>query len=510
MSSIETKAKLLGSLILFTRVFFKLRTGREFEISEPPGRESHIITMCRSLTQAQRGDVRRLIMNVPPRYGKTEQCIHFIAWCLARYPDSNFIYTSYSHSLAKKQTAIVRQIVSMPEYRRLFGVEIAKESSAKDNFETTAGGSVYAAGAGGTITGRGAGIQNVDRFGGCIVIDDIHKPSEVTSDTMRKSIIDWYLNTLASRVNNPSKTPVIFIGQRLHEDDLAANLLDGYDGNDWDRVVLKAIGPSGNPLNPKMHSIEELRKMQDKMPYEFSSQYQQDPQPSGGGIFKPEWFARLEEDPEMISTFITADTAETNKTHNDATVFSFWGLYKIIQDGIDTDVYGLHWIDCHECWVEPKDLKSEFLQFYSGCMRHEVKPQMAAIEKKSTGVTLVSVLQEMQGLQIMDIERTRASGSKTQRFLEVQPYIASKRISLNIYARHTGMCIDHMRKITANDSHRNDDIADTCADAIKLALIDKILVSRHTIDEPATNVVKTITSYNERVRRATMGSKRWQ
>lgn len=383
----------------------------------------------------------------------------------------------------------------------MFGVEISKHSSAKDNFNTTAGGSVYAAGAGGTIVGLGAGIQNVERYGGAIVIDDIHKPVDVHSDTIRIATNEWYLNTLHSRLNDPARTPIIFIGQRLHEDDLAARLLNGFDGQEWDQTILKSIDDAGNAINPQMHTLEALHKMQETMPYEFASQYQQDPQPAGGGIFKKEWFPILEHDPEMIGTFITADTAETAKSYNDSTVFSFWGLYKIKQADIETDIYGLHWIDCLECRVEPKDLESTFLQFYAECMRYPVKPMTAAIEKKSTGVTLVSILQNMQGLRIFEIERTRASGSKIQRFLEIQPYIASKRISLPFNAKHTKICLDHMRKITANDSHRHDDIADTCADAVKLALIDKLvgIIDTKTLSS-STTPLHSLHSHNRQLR----------
>ncbi len=177
----------------------------------------------------------------------------------------------------------------------------------------------------------------------------------------------------------------------------------------------------------------------------------------------------------IITTFITADTAETDKSYNDATVFSFWGLYEIETFGRMTGEFGLHWIDCLETRIEPKDLQDTFLDFWQDCMRHRIPPLLAAIEKKSTGVTLVSVLKDLRGIQIRDIERTRASGSKTQRFLEIQPHVAAKKITFTKGARHVDMCVTHMTKITANDTHRHDDIADTCADAVKIALIDKLI-----------------------------------
>lgn len=465
---------LLSSLLEFTQVFYYLRTHRCFNLSHPIARESHIITICRELVKVIKGETTRLMINVPPRYGKTELIIHFVAWALAQFPDSNFLYTSYSLGLAKKQSKTIKNIVGMKEYFDLFGVGLSEDVNAQGNFESSMGGTIYAAGAEGEITGRGAGIQGCDRFGGAILIDDIHKPAEVTSDTMRESVIDWYFNTLLSRLNDPKKTPIIFIGQRLHESDLAAELIKS---GEWRCVIIPALDGAGNALHPDMHDVGMLKNMRETMPYVFASQYQQDPQPAGGAIFKEEWFVKLDDEPEILGTFITGDTAETNKTYNDPTVFSHWGIYKIKDYGFDTDLYGLHWLNCWEVWVEPKDLEKTFIDFYIESCRHKVKPKHAAIEKKSSGVTLISVLNARQGLTIIDIERTKVSGNKATRYLEAQPYVSSRQISLPVNAKHTNMCIEHCKKITANDSHAHDDICDTMYDAIKTVLIDKTLIS---------------------------------
>jgi len=488
MSVEETKHKLLGSLLLFTRVFFKLRTGREFIMPSPVGRENHCITLSRALTSVFRGDKTYIGLEIPPRYGKTEMCIHFIAWALARYPDSNFIYVSYAHSLAAKQTAVIRQIVGMAEYREMFSVELKSDSKAKDNFETTQGGSVYAAGSGGTITGRGAGIMGIERFGGAIVIDDIIKPDEATSDVIREGTNDWYLNTLISRQNSPN-TPIIYIGQRTHEGDLSSQLNMGFDGNKWEFITLKARDDAGNALDPARHTEERLKIMEEKMPYVFYAQYQQSPQPAGGAVFKPEWFVLLDEEPEMIATFITADTAESDKTYNDETAFSFWGIYKIKQVGIDTDFIGLHWIDCVTARVLPKDLKDMFMDFYRNCLIYPSKPKIIAIEKKSTGVTLSSILKEVRGMNVLPIERNTG---KAQRYLGCQAFVSCGLVSLNRYAKHTTNVLNHMAKITLNNTHLHDDICDTFSDAVQLALIDKTIQNYVNTGNQSDAVVSTI------------------
>lgn len=475
----EARYTLLGSFLDFTRFFYQLRTGREFKLSQPVSRESHFITISKALTKIFNGDIVNLNMNVAPRSAKTELLIHFVAWSLAIYPDSNYIYVSYAKEIAAKQTAIIRDIISLPTYRRYFNVELSNSTAAKDNFETTAGGSVYAVGAEGSITGRGAGIKNCDRFGGCIIIDDIIKPEEALSDSVRNRRNDWYKNTLISRKNDSDKTPVIIIGQRLHEEDLPGLLMDGeFDGNKWDNVILKSLDDQDHPLYPETHSLDFLKKLREYSPYVFSSQYQQSPIPAGGALFKKTWFKILNELPNIIYTFILSDTAETSKTFNDATVFNFIGVYEIENYGVKTGQIGLISLHCVEIWIEPKDLKDEFLKFYQKCMEFSIKPIKAFIEKKSTGTYLVSLLKDFTGLAIIEIERNSKSGSKAERFIQCQPYVAAGLIAFMAGDQHVNMCIEHMSKITANDSHARDDIADTFCDAIKLALIDKSINGR--------------------------------
>jgi hypothetical protein len=472
---LDIKYELAGSLLNFTQTFYRLRCHRLFELSEPIGRESHYITIARALTKVIDGEISRLIINVPPRFGKTELLIHFVAWAMAIHPDSNFLYVSYNLDLAMKQTSTIKNIIEMKQYKDIFGVKLSQDTRSKANFETIQGGSVYAAGAGGTITGRGAGVRGVTgRFSGAIIIDDIHKPDEATSDNIRESVTEWYYNTMVSRTNN-AQTPIIFIGQRVHEADLAGHFIEQ---GGWHVVSLPAIDESGNVLHPDLKSKEDLLELEKRNPYVFASQYQQNPQPAGGGIFKPEWFYIMDEEPKILATFITADTAETAKTHNDASVFSFWGLYEIE----NTKEYALHWIDCREIRVEPKDLEEEFLDFYRKCCQHDIQPRLAVIEKKSTGVTLASTIGKLRALTVKALDHNISSGSKTQRFLNMQPYVAGKLISFSKDARHKDNCIEHMRKITANDSHAFDDIADTCQMAIEIGLMQK-LVQRYIFNQ---------------------------
>lgn len=473
----EQKEQLWGSFLLFTRTFFPFVTGREFVISDPLGRESHYITMARELTLAYRLKTTNLMINVPPGHGKSVMLSMWVAWTLSRYPDSQYLYISYGKTLATKHTEFIKRVISCSHYKNIFGVSIRHDSKAKDFFQTNQGGAIKSFGSSGAITGQDAGLPNVEHFSGAVIMDDMHKPDEVHSDTIRNSVIENYRETIIQRPRAPN-VPMIFIGQRLHEDDLPSFLLSGKDERIWKPVVLKAIDDAGNALCPSINPLNQLREKQEKNMYVFASQFQQDPLPAGGALFKPDNFLILSEEPEILMTFVTADTAETDRSYNDATVFSFWGIYEITEMGQKTGQYALHWLNCWELRIEPKDLQAEFMSFYADCMLHPVKPLTAAIEKKSTGVTLISVLKDFRGLTIRDVKRTKASGSKTVRFLELQPIISAKLISLPQNGSHNDMCIKHMSKITANNTHRHDDICDTVYDAVKIALIDKTILNK--------------------------------
>ncbi len=498
----ELKAQMWGSFLLFVQTFFPLVTGRPFHISSPPSRESHFITISRELTLVARMQLDSLLINIAPGSGKSVLVSMWVAWTMSRWPNSQYLYISYGHELASKHTEFIRKIIQCSHYKRLFDVHISSDSKAKDFFQTTAGGAVKAFGSAGSITGNDAGLPNCEHFSGAAICDDLIKPDEANSPTIRERVLNNYKETILQRLRGPN-VPIISIGQRLHEDDVSAFMLSGQDERRWKSVVLQSLDLAGNALYPEVHTLEMLREKQEKSPYVFASQYQQNPIPAGGALFKEKDFVMLDEEPEILLTFITADSAETDKDYNDASVFHFFGLYNIKELGQETGQLGLHSIDCVELRIEPKHLENEFRSFYGDCMLHKVKPLVAAIEKKSTGVTLISVLEGMRGLQIREVKRTKASGSKTERFLEMQPIIAAKLLSFTQGARHAETVISHMAKITANNSHRHDDICDTIYDACKLALIDKTLKPASHYSQESKILDVMTSSLNQRLKAQT-------
>ncbi|MDO5058572.1 MAG: phage terminase large subunit [Neisseria sp.] len=268
------------SLYLFARYMFAVRRGMRWQEAK------HHVLICEALERVYKGQTKRLIINIPPRYSKTELAVvNFIAWSLGKSPDCEFIHASYSATLAVNNSVQIRNMVQHEAYRQIFP-NVVLEEEAKAHWKTSAGGVMYATGAAGTITGFGAGKFR-EGFGGCIIIDDPHKADEARSETMRNNVIDWFQNTVESRKNSPD-TPIVIIMQRLHEDDLSGWLLGGGNGEKWEHLCLSAIQEDGTALWPEKHDIATLRTMEQAAPYMFAGQYRQRPAPPEGGLFKPD------------------------------------------------------------------------------------------------------------------------------------------------------------------------------------------------------------------------------
>jgi len=262
-------------------------------------RGQHHKQICDALVRVYTGECTRLIINIAPRYSKTELAvINFISWTLGHIPDAEYIHTSYSGRLAANNSWQVRDIVQQEEYRKIFhkddgspSVILRTDSQAKDEWRTTAGGCIYAVGSAGSITGYGAGKAR-EGFGGAIIIDDPHKADEGRSPVMRQSVIDGFQDTLESRVNSPT-TPIILIMQRLHELDLAGWLLAGGNGEKWELLCLPTLVNEGivgkeEALWEDKHTLKDLLRLKEAKPYTFSGQYQQSPSAPEGNIFKPD------------------------------------------------------------------------------------------------------------------------------------------------------------------------------------------------------------------------------
>lgn len=461
------RADLLCEFLFFVRYFFKVQTGKKFHVAP------HHIKIAETLEKVVSGEIKRLIINIAPRYGKTEMVVKlFVAWCMANNSSAKFIHLSYSDDLALDNSSAIRDTVKHEEFQRLFPTPIRNDSDSKKKWYTGAGGGVYATSSGGAITGFGAGAigreyngtgSPCDGFGGCIIIDDPLKPDDAFSDTVRNSINRRYNNTIASRVNDPDTTPIIIIMQRLHEEDMTGFLLNGGSDEEWHHLCLPVLDEKDNPLWPEKHSLEKLRSLEKADAYTFAGQYMQRPSPLGGGLIKRAWFGMYSVLPPIQYRKIYADTAQKTGERNDYSVFQCWGL------GSDGRIYLLDQI--RGKWEAP-ELKRRAIAFWD---KHKSIPDMGvlremAVEDKSSGTGLIQEIKTDGGVPIRAIQREK---DKLTRLMDVVGYIESGNVVLPHNSNFTSEFLAEAESITPDDTHAHDDQIDPMCDAITDMLVRK-------------------------------------
>src|SRR5690625_341010 len=438
-----------ADLLTFTQTMFRARKGSDMIPA------SHHKPICDALERVVIGKTKRLIINIPPRAGKTELAvINFMAWCMGNWPDSEFIHASYSKRLATANTYAVRAAMMHEVYREIFDhTALADDSKAKDEFRTVQGGIVYATGAEGSITGYGAGKMR-DTFGGAIIVDDPHKAGDANSAIMRQNVIDWFGTTMESRKNSPD-TPIIVIMQRLHENDLAGWLLGGGNGEHWDHLCIPAVNEQGESFWPEQFPLDMLERLKASNSYVYAGQYMQSPAPVGGGILKDHWWQFYSHPPKIKWRSVYADTAQKAKESSDYSVFQCWGESDSGKAVLLDQVRGR--------WEAP-ELLAQARAFWN---KHKAIDGMGAlrsfnIEDKVSGTGLIQTLQR-EGVPVKGIQRA-AGQDKVSRAMDAAPSIESGQV---LIPESASWLSDFLHECAVFPQGSHDDQVDPMCDDVK-------------------------------------------
>ena len=335
----------LSSTLNFTRYFFKQRFNRKFVVGD------HHIKISSVLDRVLSGELKKVIINIAPRYGKTEVAVkNFIATGLGLNPKAKFIHLSYSDDLARDNSEDVQEIMSTNEYQRLFEAKATSVSTKK--WYTEQGGGLYAVSSSGQVTGFGAGLvddeefENTldeftlaidadENFGGAIIIDDPIKPDDALSETIRSKVNAKFDTTIRNRVNS-RKTPIIIIMQRLHENDLCGHLI-AQEPDEWTVLSLPCIYIDENGEEKALwhfkHTLEELKDLRTKNSYVFDTQYMQNPKPLEGLMYE-NGFKTYKVIPYSSKQVIKnyTDTADTGKDYLASFTYVETEMYNYIID----------------------------------------------------------------------------------------------------------------------------------------------------------------------------------
>ena len=397
---------------------------KTFQITNP-GRvylhNWHIEALAWHLQQCAKGKIKRLIITVPPRSGKSlAASVAFPAWLLGLNPSWRIICVSYSSELARKHSIDARAVMESEFYRRIFpGTQISLDKNTELEFMTTARGFRLATSVDGTLTGRGGDI---------IIIDDPMKPADAMSDAVRERINSTYDNTLFSRLDSKVDGIIVVVMQRLHPDDLVGHVLTN---DDWTVLNMPAIfdvdetfevGPgsfyrakAGEVLHPArepLGALERIKKLQGT--YAFSAQYLQQPLPAGGNIVKPAWFKTYDALPpsEGYDQIVQSwDTASKAGELNDFSVCTTWRIHE----------NNAYLIDVQRDRLDYPSLRQRVIEVAA-----DHKPISILIEDTGSGTSLLQDL-EKSGLNCIGV---KPESDKTTRLSTVSATIEAGRVYL--------------------------------------------------------------------------------
>jgi len=324
----EYAAALREDLDIFTKHVFKsLEPGKSFIPSW------HIELVSEYLMAQTRGEIKDLIINIPPRTLKTTLCsIAWPAWLLGHDPSKQILSASFSNSLSIRHNQDCRRVVESAWYRQVFpDTIIADDQNTKSFFQTTVNGHKMATSVGSSVIGQG---------GDHLIVDDPIGADQAESEQVRTSANEWFDKAFTTRRNNPETSTRTVVMQRLQSLDLTGYIRNkiakyGEDESSWEVVVVpleaekKTIidfgdffmeREAGDRLQPERFTDRVVRDLKEELgSYVFSGQYQQTPAPAGGGMFKMEWFPRYTERPianRVIQSWDTAGKGETTSAYS--------------------------------------------------------------------------------------------------------------------------------------------------------------------------------------------------
>ena len=453
----------LAKTLNFTRYFFKAQYHTKFIINE------HHVLISEKLDRVFSGEIKKLFINLPPRYSKTELAVKsFIAKGLAMNPAAKFIHVSSSDELVLDNSRFIQEIIQLPEYQRIFQVKLLNTNVKK--WYTADRGGLYAVAAAGQVTGFGAGVVDKDEdssldeftdfdvsdFGGAIVVDDPIKPDDALSDTLRTKVNKKFDSTIRNRVNS-RKTPIIIIGHRLHVDDIFG-FLEKKEPGEWETLSIPAIvedDQGERALWPMKHTLEELREIKRIDPYVFATQYMQQPYPEGGGKVKKDWFVIVDEgqvNKNSIVWDIFVDGAYTEKTSNDPTGIMVCGF-----DYTNNCIIIRH---AESQWMTTPDAVGRITAVQK---EYGNQASMIYIEPKASGYSFIQLIQKETLFNVTRITGRLVQDGKTARVDYAAPKVQSSRVRLV----RGNWNDEFITQLTAFPNYAHDEYCDLLGYAVK-------------------------------------------
>ena len=414
----------------------------------------HHKIMAEAFERVANGDLKRLIINMPPRHTKSEFASYLLpAWFLGQYPDKKIIQTAHTAELSVGFGRKVRNLVDSDDYKEIFPeLGLRADSKAAGRWSTSKGGEYFAIGVGGAVTGKGADL---------LIIDDPHSEQEGQSadPAVFDKVYDWYTSGPRQRLQPGGS--IIIVMTRWHKRDLTGKIVktsvqrEGMD--EWEVIEFPAIMPSGNALWPEFWSLTELEALRSELPApKWQAQYQQDPSSEESALVKREWWKKWEDERPPPCEFIIQswDTAFLKSQRADYSACTTWGVfYHPDESGVTQPNIIL--LDAYKERLEFPELKKCAFEFYN-----EFEPDACIVEAKAAGTPLIFELRAM-GIPVSEYTPSRGN-DKISRVNAVSDLFASGIV----WCPETRFAEEVIEEFASFPAGEHDDLVDSSTQAL--------------------------------------------
>ena len=346
---------------------------------------SHHRHVAEKFNKLSTGELKRLIINMPPRHTKSEFASYLLpAWMVGRNPKLKIIQATHTGELAIKFGRKAKHLIDSEEYHKIFDTRLQEDSKAAGRWETAQGGEYFAAGVGGAITGRGADL---------LIIDDPHSEQDAMSESSLENAYEWYTSGPRQRLQPGAS--IVLVMTRWSTKDLTAMLLKAQKevkGDQWDVIEFPAIlahESGAKPVWPEYWSLDELEKVKATLPVKkWNAQFMQQPTSEEGALIKRDWWRTYKDEyiPPLQHVIQSYDTAFLKKESADFSAITTWGLFYPDQDS----PLNLLLLDAVKGRYEFPELRRRALQQYKYW-----QPETVIIEAKASGLPLTYELRQM-------------------------------------------------------------------------------------------------------------------
>lgn len=415
----------------------------------------HLDVLCQACEDVYNGKYPKLDINMPPRMLKSLIVnVLFPVWVWTKKPSEKFLCASGNYDLATGFNIKRRDLISSDLYQLFWPIKLREDKNRTDSFSNTEGGIMHAVSALGKITGVG---------GDYLLSDDLLDAMDSFSRTKRDAVRRWYSSAFYNRAQDKKTVKRININQRLHQQDISADLRD----KGFDRLVLEMVKTNSNEstikyndprqegefLFPERYGKKEAEDDKKALgSYGWSSQYQQRPTPEGGGIIKKEWLRFYDGRAPSGRSIIVADLTFKGNEKSDFVSFMCWTLSG--QDKYLVDLVRGRW-----SYLETKD------RFRMFCEKNNFA-QIKYIEDKASGPALISDLKdEIKGIRAWPEKGSKyMNAGKVERLYLVQPDFEMGSVYLPKDLEIMDAYLEELLGFTENGSTTgNDDMVDTTA-----------------------------------------------